>query len=143
MSSKACLLVVDDNCSLVRVYKCLLQKKGYEVITAFDGLEGLWKALKEKPDLIILDIVMPKMDGYEVCHHLQRDPATSKIPVLMLTRVNKRTASLNAGALDFLSKPVVAKEMLARVRGLGVSRRSLAYRLCKTLAICSPVMSSS
>ena len=134
---KARILVVEDNRSLVRVYERLLQKEGYEVLTAFDGLEGLQKALKEKPDLIILDIIMPKMDGYEVCRYLKRNPDTATIPVLILTRMGslggpdsekskrhyyertkEQLAGFDVGAMDFLSKPVTAKEMLERVKGL-------------------------
>ena len=137
MGSKARILVIDDNRSLVRVYKRVLQKAGYKVLTAFDGLEGLWKVLNEKPDLIILDIVMPKMDGYEVCRRLKGNPATVDIPVLILTRkgslagpdtveakrrdhdrVQDRLSGFEAGAMDFLSKPVTARELLDRVRGL-------------------------
>jgi CheY-like chemotaxis protein len=137
MNSKARILVVDDNHSLVRVIEGVLQRQGYEVITAFDGLEGFEKAKKERPALIILDIVMPKMDGYEVCRHLQRNPDTASIPVLMLTvkgqvdevtnpedqrdyyaRLRERLAGFDAGALEFLSKPVTAKELVKQVKKL-------------------------
>lgn len=139
MSSKGRILVVDDNRSLVRVYERLLQKEGYEVITAFDGLEGLQKARMGKPDLIILDIIMPIMDGYETCRRLAGNPDTSAIPVLILTRkgslagpdddnikvkrlyherVQEQLSGFEAGAVDFLTKPVTAKELLNRVRGL-------------------------
>jgi len=137
MSSKACILVVEDNRSLIRVYKRLLQKEGYKVLTAFDGLEGLQKAQERKPNLIILDVMMPEMDGYSVCRRLKRNPDTAAIPVLMLTRkgslvgpgnlaaerrycdpIRERMTGFDAGALGFLSKPVPAKELLARVRSL-------------------------
>ena len=139
MDSKARILVVDDNRSLVRVLERLLEKNGFQVITAFDGLQGLQRAREEKPDLVILDIVMPEMDGYEVCRHLQCDPDTARIAVLMLTqkgrvddyisdlsrdlepfdhRVQERIEGFEAGALDFLSKPVTARELLNRVSGL-------------------------
>ncbi len=137
MSSKQRILVVDDNHSLVLVLERLLQKAGFDVLTAFDGLEGLQKTREEKPDLIILDIIMPKMDGYEVCRRLKGDPYTADIPVLFLTRkgslagpdsikalrryynrVQERLGGFDAGALDFLSKPVTARELLDRVRGL-------------------------
>jgi CheY-like chemotaxis protein len=137
MSSKARVLVVDDNRSLVRVIEGILQRQGYEVLTAFDGVEGFEKAKKEKPDLIILDIVMPKMDGYEACRHLQRNPSTAEIPILMLTvkgqvneaanpedqrdyydRIRERLAGFDAGALEFLSKPVTAKELVKQVQRL-------------------------
>ena len=119
MRSKARILVVDDNRSLVRVYERLLQKEGYVVFTAYDGEDGLRKVRWDKPDLIILDIIMPKMNGYEVFRRLKSDPDIADIPVLMLTRVKERPTGLNdVVALDFLSKPVAAKEMLDRVKAL-------------------------
>jgi len=135
MAVKERILVVDDNRSLVRIIGRILQKEGFEVLTAFDGLEGLERAQHERPDLIILDIVMPGMDGYEVCRNLERDPKTAPIPILMLTvkgqtddpnmdeetldtRIQEQVEAFEAGAIDFLSKPVAAEELLRRVRGL-------------------------
>jgi two-component system cell cycle response regulator len=135
MNSKPRILVVDDNRSLVRIMQGLLQKEGYEILTAFDGLEGLQKAQKEKPDLVILDVVMPKMDGYEVCRLLQGKPDTAAMPVLMLTikgqvedpdlddhaletGIRERMDGYEAGAVEFLSKPIKAKELLDRVKTL-------------------------
>jgi len=133
MNSKGCILVVDDNRSVVRIIEVLLQREGFETLTAFDGLEGLQKAREEKPDLIILDIVMPRMDGYEVCRLRQDDADTASIPVLMLTvmgqlddptlddqaiktHVRERMEGFEAGAVDFLSKPIKARELLDRVK---------------------------
>lgn len=135
MNTETHILVVDDNRSVVRIIQVLLQKEGFEVLTAFDGLEALQKAQEEKPDLIILDVVMPKMDGYEVCRLLQDDPDTAAIPVLMLTvkgqvddpdlderaldtGIQERMDGYEAGAIEFLSKPIKAKELLARVKTL-------------------------
>ena len=135
MDSKTHILVVDDNHSMVRTIEALLQKEGFEVLTAFDGLEGLRKAREEKPNLIVLDIVMPRMDGYEVCRLLQDKPDTAAIPVLMLTvkgymddpglddqaiesRVQEQMNGFDAGAVDFMSKPIKARELLERVRTL-------------------------
>jgi DNA-binding response OmpR family regulator len=135
MNAKPRILVVDDNHSLVRAIEGILYKAGFQVITAFDGLQGLKKARLEKPDLLILDIVMPEMDGYEVCRHLQDDPETASIPVLLLTvkgqldipavnrfaynsRIRERMDGFEVGALDFMSKPVKAEELLERVKGL-------------------------
>ena len=135
MKSKTRILVVDDNHSIVRIIEQVLQNQGYQVLTAFDGDEGLKKAQQEKPDLIILDIVMPGMDGYAVCRHLQRERATASIPVIMLTvkgqveelntledkkalviRVQERMAGYDAGAVEFLSKPITAKQLIERVK---------------------------
>jgi len=135
MSSNTRILVVDDNHSIVRLIEALLQKDGFEVLTAFDGLEGLQKAREEKPDLIILDIVMPRMDGYEVSRLLQGDPDMAAIPVLMLTvkgqiddpsldddaleaGIREQMEGYEAGAVEFLSKPIKAKELLHRVKAL-------------------------
>ena len=118
MSSKARILVVEDNRSLVRVYESILTRKGYEVLSAFDGEDGLRMAIWDKPDLIILDVSMPIMEGDEVYRHLQSDPDTAKIPVLMLTRTKEPPEGFDADADDFLSKPVAAKEMLERVQAL-------------------------
>jgi DNA-binding response OmpR family regulator len=135
MSRQARILVVDDNHSVVKLLELLLQREGYVVLTAFDGMDGLQKAGQEKPDLIILDVVMPGIEGYEVCRHLQADPNTANIPVIFLTvkgdvrgvislnrkrivgeRVRERMDAYDAGATDFLSKPIVAKEVVDRVR---------------------------
>ncbi len=135
MNSKARILVIDDNHSIVRLIEALLQKRGFETLTAFDGLEGLQKAREEKPDLIILDIVMPRMDGYEVARLLQDNPDTAAMPILMLTvkgqvddpsldddalktGIQERMDGYDAGAVDFVSKPIKAKELLDRVRAL-------------------------
>ena len=136
MDSEVRILVVDDNQSLVHVVERLLQSEGYKVITAFDGPSGLRKAREEKPNLIILDIIMPGLDGYQVSRRLQADSRTASIPILMLTvmgqtdtnhvdspgryhtRVEQRLQGFEAGATVFLSKPVKAKELLKRVKGL-------------------------
>jgi len=134
MGSAQRILVIDDNRSLVKVIEGILTKEGYEVLTAFDGHEGLQKAVAEKPDLVILDIVMPKADGYEVCRLLHDNPATETIPVLMLTvkgqvdealdketlgaRYAERRMGFDVGALDFMNKPVKANELLEAVKKL-------------------------
>ena len=128
-------LVIDDNHSIVRVVAALLRKHGFDVLTAYDGVEGLDKAITKHPDLIILDVVMPRLDGYEVACLLQNDPDTADIPILMLTvrgrvddpqldeqqveqRVQERMKGFDVGALDFVSKPIKAKTLLRRVDGL-------------------------
>ena len=135
MANPPLILIVDDNRSLVNMIAGVLHKRDYEVITAFDGMEGLLKAQEEKPDLIVLDIVMPKLDGYEVCHRLQENPATKHIPVIMLTvkgqvddptldertiegRIQEQMAGFEVGAVDFLTKPVKAGELIERIKSL-------------------------
>ena len=135
MSSKSRILVVDDHRRTVTIVQRILEKEGHEVLTAFDGLEGLLQAKKEKPNLIILDVIMPRMDGYEVCRRLQSDPDTAAIPILLLTvkgqlnepdiddetldaRLQEQSEGFEAGAIEFLSKPVTIEELLDRVRPL-------------------------
>ena len=121
------VLIVDDNRSLVTAAQRILQKAGFEAVTAFDGSEALERVREQKPDLIILDIVMPGLDGYDVCRALRKDPDTAKIPVLLLTvkgQANSPTGArekidgFEAGAVDFMCKPVKAKELIDRVEGL-------------------------
>lgn len=113
---KARILVIDDNHSLVRLIEHTLQKEGYEVLTAFEGLEGLRKARKEKPDLIVLDLVMPGLDGFQVLDLVRQQ---NNIPVIILTSdsaVNSVTLTLALGANDYVVKPVSARDLLARVQ---------------------------
>ena len=135
MSPKSRILVVDDHKRIAKTIQRILENEGHEVLTAFDGLEGLRKAQEAKPNLIILDIIMPQMDGYEVCRRLRSDPDTADIPILLLTvkgqlndpdiddetldaRLQERSAGFEAGAIEFLSKPVTLEELLGRVRPL-------------------------
>jgi DNA-binding response OmpR family regulator len=129
------ILVVDDNHSLCNVLESVLRKAGFEVLTALDGEQGLRLAQANTPDLIILDIVMPKLDGYEVCRQLQAHPETAAIPVILLTvkgrvddpeqseadldsHVQEQLAGYEVGALEFMTKPVRASELVERVNQL-------------------------
>src|SRR5437899_6083749 len=97
----------------------VLQAEGYRVLTAADGESGLQRALAEKPDLMLLDIMMPKLDGFAVCAELRR--LSNPVPVLMLTakgHIEDRVTGLDAGADDYLVKPFSTEELLARVRAL-------------------------
>ncbi|MEE8353028.1 MAG: response regulator [Dehalococcoidales bacterium] len=110
------VLIVDDTKSLVRLAEQALQKEGLDVITAFDGLDGLRKAKDEKPDLIILDIILPELDGFQVLELVRQQ---SSVPVIMLTADNDAEAvrtSLRLGADGYVVKPVTTTELLARVR---------------------------
>lgn len=126
MERKAKILLIDDDPDFVAVTKLVLESRPYQVITAFSGDEGLKKAREERPDLIILDIIMPLKDGFMVCEQLKRDPELGKIPVLMLTafseKVGETTLALSQGlsleAEDFIDKPVSPAELLIRVERL-------------------------
>ncbi len=113
------ILIVEDEYAMRRGLEDCLRAEGYRVITAADGAEGLQRALAEKPDLMLLDVMMPKLDGYAVCAELRRVGAD--VPVLMLTAkglVDDRVNGLDAGADDYLVKPFSTEELLARVRAL-------------------------
>ncbi len=115
------ILVVDDIETNVRLLEAKLAAEYYEVSTARDGPQALSAAVKERPDIILLDIMMPGMDGFEVCRRLKADPYTRHIPVVLVTALDGRRDRLNgleAGADDFLTKPIDDVVLLARVRSL-------------------------
>lgn len=119
MSAK--ILVVDDIAPNVKLLEAKLAREFFRVITAMSGAEAIEKARSEKPDVILLDIMMPGMDGFEVCEHLKADPITQNIPIVMvtaLTDISDRVRGLEAGADDFLSKPVNDLALMSRVRSL-------------------------
>jgi DNA-binding response OmpR family regulator len=113
------ILIVEDEAPMRTALADLLTAEGYRVLTAADGAAGLNRALEETPDLILLDVMMPKLDGFGVCAGLRRQAST--VPVLMLTakgQVDDRVQGLDAGADDYLVKPFSTEELLARVRAL-------------------------
>ena len=121
MNDLATVLVVDDIPANRKLLTDVLSNAGYVVIAASSGEEALEKVASAKPDLVLLDILMPGLNGYEVCQRLRADPTTGVLPVVMVTALDpteERIKGLDAGADDFLTKPVNAAELLARVRSL-------------------------
>jgi putative two-component system response regulator len=115
------ILVVDDESQNVEVLRRLMTRLGYDVLTALDGESALESVVRERPDLVLLDVNMPGIDGFEVCRRLKADPATRLIPVVLITTLTEsedRVRGIDAGADDFLSKPPVIAELEARVRSL-------------------------
>ena len=124
------ILVVDDDPDLVEAISMILKSKHYEVIVAYGGVEGLEKTKTEKPDLIVLDVMMPDKDGYTVCKELKADPVLCEIPVLLLTAVVSYISTtrfshqmgMETEADDYMDKPVEPVELVKRVEAL-LSRR--------------------
>lgn len=115
------ILIVDDEKDLVETVSFRLQSAGYDVIKAYDGQEGLDKARKEKPDIIILDLMLPKMDGYKVCAMLKRDQKYKNIPILMFTaraQESDEKLGLEVGADAYVTKPFESQALLAKIKEL-------------------------
>lgn len=126
MESKTKILLVDDDKDFVEATKLVLESKPYEIIVAYDGDEGLAKAREEKPDLIILDVIMPVKDGFSAAEQLKKDSELKTIPVIMLTsfseKVGETSLSVSQGLAldteDYVDKPVSPQELLKRVERL-------------------------
>ena len=118
--TEATILVVDDVPENVRLLTAVLAPRGYHVVPAHDGRSALELAGSASPDLVLLDILMPGMDGYDVCRRLRQDEATAVLPVIMLTSGigQEKTHAIEAGADDFIPKPFNQDELLTRVRSL-------------------------
>jgi CheY-like chemotaxis protein len=119
MTRKKILLVDDSSTARLLARMVLQDSASYDVVTARDGLEGLEKAKAEKPDLILLDVMMPKMDGIETCKRLRDEPTTASIPIIMVTTRGEEgiaEASYAYGCNEFVTKPVDPAELLAKVR---------------------------
>jgi DNA-binding response OmpR family regulator len=115
------ILVADDEPDIVTIVEMILRSQGYDVLKAANGLEALELAERHSPDLILLDIMMPDMDGWEVLRLLHVDPSTSEIPVAMIsakTGSRAKITSMQEGAVDYITKPFDSQELLSKVREL-------------------------
>ena len=113
------ILLVDDSSTVLLMERMILSKSEYDVVTAKDGQEGFEKALAEKPDLILMDVVMPRMDGFEACRRLREREDTRAIPVIMVTtrgELASLEAGYSSGCSDYVTKPINGLELLAKVR---------------------------
>ncbi len=115
------ILVIEDDPATSRLVDYTLRHEGHQVITAANGLEGLRRARNDRPDLVILDVMLPGLDGFEICHRLRAEPATAKLPILMFSAKAQeidKTTGLKVGADDYLSKPAAPAEIVSRVARL-------------------------
>ncbi|MDR3389174.1 MAG: response regulator [Rudaea sp.] len=115
------ILIIDDSPTDVRVFTTLLEKHGHRVSSAASAEEGIGMAKRERPDMVIMDVIMPGMNGFQATRTLSRDTETSAIPILIVTTKSMETDrvwGLRQGAKDFLVKPVAEQELLARIQKL-------------------------
>ncbi len=135
------ILVVDDNQQNLELLQVYLEDVDCRSIPAYDGPEALEIIAKEPPDLILLDVMMPKMSGFEVCRRIKNDPKTCDIPVIMVTALNEFgdiERALDSGTDDFLSKPVNRLELLTRIKTM-LKLKHLSDKLERTLAYLSEI----
>ncbi len=135
------ILVVDDNQQNLELLQVYLEDVDCRSVPAHDGPEALEIIAKDPPDLILLDVMMPKMSGFEVCRRIKNDPKTSDIPVIMVTALNEFgdiERAIDSGTDDFLSKPVNKLELLTRVKTL-LKLKHLSDKLERTLAYLSEI----
>ncbi len=138
MAVKKQILIIDDDKTLSRMVAMIFQKAGFEVHAAVNGREGLIKAEKLKPDLIILDVMMPDMSGLDVCKRLRNSSNTAMLPIIMLSargNVDDKVTGFQAGADDYVQKPVAPKELLARAYALLQRSQRVQSPKVKTIAI--------
>ena len=126
MSEKKRILVVDDEPDFASIVQGNLEKEGFDVEVAYDGVEGLEKVRQNPPDAIVLDVMMPEKDGYELCAELKQDPETASIPIILLTAVASRVTStryshydgMSTEADDYIPKPASSEDIVESVRRL-------------------------
>lgn len=139
------ILVVDDNQQNLELLQAYLEDIDCEILSATDGVEALEVVSGNPPDLILLDVMMPRMSGFEVCKRLKNDAKTSEIPIIMVTALNEFgdiERGIDSGTDDFISKPVNKLELLARVRTM-LKLKHLSDRLERTLTYLSEIEKQS
>lgn len=127
--AKEIILVIDDEPDLIELVRYNLEREGFSVLGAADGESGFSQAVKEKPDVIVVDLMLPSIDGLEVCRMLRAESGTSRIPIIILTAKASeadRIVGLELGADDYLTKPFSPRELAARIKAL--LRRSTGFR---------------
>jgi len=135
------ILIVDDNVQNLELLQAYLEDLECETIAAYDGPEALERVAEHQPDLLLLDIMMPKMSGFEVCRRIKSNPKTCNIPIIMVTALNEFgdiERGIDSGTDDFVSKPVNKLELLARVRTM-LKLKHLSDKLERTLAYLSEI----
>ena len=143
MDRQKTVLIVEDEKNIVDILRFNLQREGYETLEAYDGEDGLNKARSEKPDLILLDVMLPRMNGFEVCRALRQ--AGDNVPVIILTAREEETdkvLGLEIGADDYITKPFSMRELIARV-GANIRRTSMAAPAAATAAAGAMAVSAS
>lgn len=115
------VLIIEDDPSFLRAVSHILEKEGYDVTVASNGMTGLRMAKEDKPDLLILDVMLPGIDGFEICNRLRNEPETVKLPIIMLSAKGQetdKTTGLKVGANNYLTKPVDRTVLLEKVTAL-------------------------
>ncbi len=115
------IFVIDDDPELLMMVGMILRRAGHETILANDSVEGSERLIKEKPDLLILDLMMPHMSGFEVCRKIRQTPDISELPIMILTaRIQEqdRAAAFESGATDYMTKPITSRQLTSRVEQL-------------------------
>jgi len=131
--SKGKVLIVEDDRDIAEMIDYNLKEEGYETVSAFNGEEGVKLAKKESPDLLILDIMLPIIDGFEVCRILKNEQITADIPVIILSAKSQETdkiVGLELGADDYITKPFSPRELIARIRAILRRGRALSFGSC-------------
>lgn len=139
------ILVVDDNIQNLELILACLEDVDSRTLSATDGFQAMDLVRQERPDLILLDVMMPKISGFEVCRRLKGDPATADIPIIMVTALNELgdiERAIQSGTDDFISKPINKWELVTRVRTM-LKLKHLSDRLERTLAYLSEMEKSS